>query len=89
MEFQRIPLVLPSVPEMCKRSLRQKGKRRRVESLHFYHTIATATDNFIGHKIDTVHLIGMTRKVRLDFVRFQVPNLGQRRNKLLMSYLPK
>ena len=40
------------------------------EFVHFYHAIATPADNFIRHEINTVHFIGMTRKVRLDLVRF-------------------
>ena len=51
----------------------------RIESVHFYHTIATPADNFIRNKINTIHLIGVTRKVCLDLVRLQVPNLRQRR----------
>jgi hypothetical protein len=43
--------------------------------LHLYHTITASTDNLICHKINAVHFVGVTRKVRLDFVRFEVPDL--------------
>ena len=46
-----------------------------VRSLHFHHTIAASADNLICYKINTVHFVRVTRKVRLDFVRFEVPNL--------------
>jgi hypothetical protein len=46
-----------------------------VECLHFHHSITASADNFICYKINTVYFVRVTRKIRLDFVRFEVPNL--------------
>jgi hypothetical protein len=43
--------------------------------LHLYHSITASADNLICYKINTVHLVRVTRKIRFDFVRFEVPDL--------------
>ena len=53
-------------------------ERDNKECVHFYHPISPSTYDFICYKINTEHFVGVTGKVRLDFVRFKVPNLWER-----------
>ena len=56
--------------------------------LHFYHPITASANNLICHKIDTVHLVCVTRKVCLDFVRLEIPNLCDSSSFFLMIDIP-
>lgn len=44
-------------------------------ALHFDHPITASADNLICYKINTVHLVCVTRKVRFNLVRLEIPNL--------------
>ena len=42
---------------------------------HFNSTVPSPTNNFISHEVHTIHLVRMSRKVGLNFIRLQIPYL--------------
>ena len=61
---------------------------KKCHASHFYHPITTPANDLICHKIDTVHLVCVTRQVRLNFVRFEIPNLCMRQSFILLIDIP-
>ena len=42
---------------------------------HFNSPVPSPTNNFISHEVHTIHLVRMSRKVGLNFIRLQIPYL--------------
>jgi hypothetical protein len=43
--------------------------------VHFNSPISSPAYNFVSHEIHTINLIGMSRQIRLQFIRLQIPDL--------------
>jgi hypothetical protein len=50
-------------------------KFRCFENLHLHGTIPPAADDFVGDKVDAIYLVRVTRKICLDLICFEIPNL--------------
>ena len=46
---------------------------------HFDSLVATSANHLVRHKVDAVHLVGMTGQIDPDLVCLQVPQLTTRR----------
>lgn len=51
------------------------SRKREKRNAHFNRPVPSSTDNLIRDEINTVHLIRMSRQVRLDLIRLQIPDL--------------
>ena len=47
---------------------------------HFNSPVPSPTNNFISHEVHTIHLVRMSRKVGLNFIRLQIPYLPTPKN---------
>ena len=46
-----------------------------MEISHLHRTILPSAHNLVGDKVHTVYLIRVTRKIGLDLIRLQIPDL--------------
>lgn len=52
-----------------------KKQNKKSGYVHFHCPVPTPTDDFIGNEIDAIYFIGVAWKIRLDFIRLQIPDL--------------
>lgn len=66
-----VRLVFPATECHGQRRVRQRSDR----GLHFDGAIPPTANDLVCDKVHAVHLVGVTGKIRFDFVSFQIPHL--------------